>query len=1330
MLVALALVLLVACSGKSGTGQFINAPTAVATPIGYKPTSATGANPVTMTVRAGADVQLTGEDSDDGNISISGFTWQQTDTAPIPAVQLIYRNASTISFTAPSVAQDTTLHFQLTVTNALGLTGTNAVQVLVKAANDPNRFLALLATPHSFRVALALTTANASPGDPIPLAADAPVCVKLAPSISYLNRSAAVNIVPLPVQTVDAKWLQSVGATAGFPASAPAYQAFRNPVVSFDLPVLNDDLLFAKYNQPGATAADTANQLVSSDIDSAYVQMLVSAMPGSCDGNEPGAALNGTLLMVQLEDEAGTPVGPAATASAPNGSVTVSSSVLPQPNPLTPDGSANLTADDFLRVAATGSNVESPNTSLETRESATAYFAAIDPSGAKTTLTGWLTNNCFDANSATYGAGETGYNVVHATYTNNFDLSFGRDMYFSTCANGNMAAVVINYPTLEAAANQLGAFLAVAMEYTPPAGSSAVCFTNPANPATNTGKCATKFFAFAPDDRTGSFVRVLSANFDRRGQKYLPGACTVCHGGKPGFTSGQPYPNAANIDAAFMPWDMGSLLFADTDPAFACSVSATAPACASINPSLYTQAAQAPNIQQLNALAWRTYQSPELVQVTQTPPTSVNRFQAAIDLLTKWYGGDPAAATAHAFDDSTTPADWQITGQSAPADLYHTVFARYCRSCHTQNSNPSEQFANYANFASFLVTANTSVLPVSSTNIQQLVFHNNQMPLSRLTADRFWVDYNNGQSAAQTLATYINSVAAAAPTGQNVASIPVDANMNVVPPGQPQIALLASAPAAGTQLQTAGPNVITRFQGASVDALTQSVFAATYQWSLCSGGKPAVPGGACSGTSAGLIGTPIAPAGSSAGAPQSGASLPAFATVTPGTYYLTLSAQSASIGATPASTTYQIVVPQHDPALTAAAQSGNCPSTLANFNGAPITIDVSATCFTALGDAGYTGYRLQVSGDGVTYSNCINTANCSNLNSALPWTASVFNGNTTNATGQNVFIPTIIFSFTPSATGSAELYYQWCDFDNVCVAGNAAVALSHLAALAATIAGYWDPSANSTQNTSAQNAASLFFGNLPSGAQLKISRPPYSTPGSDLLNLGAYLIMDPATDAYTFTLMPPSDGGTLNGSGTALTVSGFPTQVLGQASSVTYTPGADTCVNLDVNGQPINNTTNTSCTNNSGVTLNYTLMDTTQTTSSVATGTINIQALTSFYQSASIAPVYGIVNNASAPYGCAQSTCHSASANNIWAVGSTAQSTYSSIMGATSLAGHPLVIPGDPLHSAFYTAPCTLLDPFGGAVNMLTGTTPPLAPLTSPGCLTIYQWILEGAQLD
>src|ERR1700722_8043753 len=141
----LAASILAGCSGPSSYHNSANPPQAVAHAVGAQATSAAGADPVTITVRAQSQVTLTGDASSGGDAAIGNFTWTQADAAPVPQVVLLYLDSDTVTFTAPKVGADTTLHFTLTVTTAGNVGASAHVTVLVKAINDSNQFLAPLA---------------------------------------------------------------------------------------------------------------------------------------------------------------------------------------------------------------------------------------------------------------------------------------------------------------------------------------------------------------------------------------------------------------------------------------------------------------------------------------------------------------------------------------------------------------------------------------------------------------------------------------------------------------------------------------------------------------------------------------------------------------------------------------------------------------------------------------------------------------------------------------------------------------------------------------------------------------------------------------------------------------------------------------------------------------------------------------------------------------------------------------------------------------------------------------------------------------------------------
>src|SRR6202000_313053 len=144
VIVAMGCTLTVAgCSSKLGTQAATPAgtgPMVVATPIGHKPSSTSGVDHVVITVRSGADVLLSGKDSQGRAAPIASFAWTQASTDN-PQVSLVYRSANTVDFAAPNVATATTLNFTLTAADANNTSGSAHVMVKVEPASDPDQFL-------------------------------------------------------------------------------------------------------------------------------------------------------------------------------------------------------------------------------------------------------------------------------------------------------------------------------------------------------------------------------------------------------------------------------------------------------------------------------------------------------------------------------------------------------------------------------------------------------------------------------------------------------------------------------------------------------------------------------------------------------------------------------------------------------------------------------------------------------------------------------------------------------------------------------------------------------------------------------------------------------------------------------------------------------------------------------------------------------------------------------------------------------------------------------------------------------------------------------------
>jgi PKD repeat protein len=751
-----------ACSSHLGQGQGNSVtPDAVITPIGNVPTSAAGAGPVTITVRSGSDVVMSAKDSNGLGVALTQFDWKQISGPALPGLPdagaLLYRSTNTVSFRAPQVTAKTALGFQLTVTNAQGTSSTATITVTVIQANDPDEFLVATAnsTGHKNRFTVAVMTMDGF-GTAIasPLPADVPACLQVTRQLSYQDRAGSANttaagsLAPLQADVAWSKGTVVVGAQPGAsPDIQNAAQSFSNPRADFAIPTFNEEELFALYNQPSHLQLDL--QLVPSDVDTGTVQLAIQAVAGSCDGTRQAPALANESLVVAVVDA--------------NGNVVMQSA---------PGAPLATSADNLMGIAGTQP--------VQTAASARAYYQAIDPNAftsydPKSTLSGWLSANCFDPTVADYGTGAAGANGAHAVYTNNFDLGFGRDMYFIRCAadhtdsttgnitarQGDMASVVVNYPSLEQTALKDGLIIAVAMEYSAAADGS--------------GRRFPKFYVFAPDDRTGQLKRVLSANFDHRGQKYVPGACTACHGGNmPAWSPGSSqYPAVqdptsmascssdpsgclvpGDVDSAFLPWDADAFLYSDApaaanrDPAFLGNLIGGAP---------YTRQMQEPNLRALNLLAYATYQ-PE--NETVGAVTGVDRFAAARALVEHWYGGSGfpqttfTASTYTDFTDASPPAGWMA--QPAGAPIYHGMLARNCRTCHTVDAKPSMQFSGLNSLVpgdgySLLVDSFTSGPMLG----QSYLFQQGTMPLARLTMDRLWVNFSAPTDASQAGSTLL-----------------------------------------------------------------------------------------------------------------------------------------------------------------------------------------------------------------------------------------------------------------------------------------------------------------------------------------------------------------------------------------------------------------------------------------------------------------------------------------------------------------------------------------------------------------------------------------------
>ena len=684
--------LLTACGRLNGADN-PPTPTAVAEVIGYAAPNSAG--DLSIDVRAQAELVLTGKGSVAGDGPIVGFLWEPVNAAAESAT-LTVRDSSTVAVVVPPVAQPTDMQFRLTVTDSLGNTDAALATLHVLPGLDSDRFLTYL--PGAAKLRVVAATAQPAAAGEFNLGVEA--------QVTYRMNSGADSTITYDVETVHGTW-----AASSAPSTDNHQTDFRNPLYQLAIPSVDLDVITRQLQKALPTSAP---QLPNpAFVDLAKLAVVLTLTPVSSTSSAALYVLDkdGNLIAQQTNSGSGQPVELTLT---------------PQ-------------QVDDLRITGGG---------RENSQTAASYYQAIDPQSTKLTLRDWLTQNCFDPAAANFGAD------AHAVYVNNFELGFGRDMYFkttrpasctsSTFTPGNAAAVVINYLTLAAAAKKAGAFIAVAMEYR-------------AVDAERSAPGLVTFYAFAPDTDTGELRRVSAANFDGRGEKYLPGTCAFCHGGRPktpdptdrSKTYTAATPAGADIGALFMPWDLESLLFTDTDPTFPNDA-----ANAALRAQL-TRAQQEGELKKLNAAAYGTYGSGSGAQFHCYAP-----FAGPCDLVEAWYGG-PGLPSATFKDKQVTPG-W-IAGGNNPAnapDLYLNVFARYCRSCHTQRVFPTTpssdpQFRTYSQFVQTGASA-----PAFGDKVIERVLHVGSMPGARMTMDRFWLPgANGGKSAGQLLAEHFGLAA-------------------------------------------------------------------------------------------------------------------------------------------------------------------------------------------------------------------------------------------------------------------------------------------------------------------------------------------------------------------------------------------------------------------------------------------------------------------------------------------------------------------------------------------------------------------------------------------
>ena len=618
-----------------------------------------------------------------------------------PTVELAQVNSSTVKFTVPNGTEATDLTFELAVEDNGGKVGTDRVTVSAVGPIDLNRFLTYFSAPDDYVVEVALDDTVGA------LTADVSFDLVMTVTQRYQTQDGTVTTRTLASETRSGTWTAAQQANDTFPR------------FGFDIPQARiEDLV-------------DVNKSTRNNID-----LIVSLQLENV-----GAALD---YVIQVLNNEGEPI-------AENTIAPVTPLGLNAP---TPDG---ISVDVSLMLDNLGFDL------AESKTTALAYYAAIDPDNEKTTLSDWLVANNYNADTAT-----------RAKYLNGFDLAFGRDMRMWSNDQGHVFAFVENYPNVDSLVDGSNHFGTVAMEYSPGPGG---------------GDPFTKFYTFIRDPLTGVQQRVVSMDFDGRGEKFTPGNCTVCHGGTPAALVAGEYPDEGNIGAGFLLWDVDTFAFSDAayegrtpfdDENF-------------LNKSDYEA-------------AFKTFN--DMVKLT-------NITDAQRELVHGWYGGE--SMPNNTFDGSYVPVAWRSPADGGPetnpdnaSEFYLEVFGPTCRACHNGLDNEELQFASYAAFID------------KRNEIIQRVFNEGTMPMARITMDNFWV----GTQA---------EISGSSSTRAELLAEHLSVDIETQQPGAPE-AIIASQ--AVNEMTTVFPDSREQIlapaeRGDRIElSALDSLFANTYNWSL------------------------------------------------------------------------------------------------------------------------------------------------------------------------------------------------------------------------------------------------------------------------------------------------------------------------------------------------------------------------------------------------------------------------------------------------------------------------------------------------------------------
>lgn len=424
------------------------------------------------------------------------------------------------------------------------------------------------------------------------------------------------------------------------------------------------------------------------------------------------------------------------------------------------------------------------NNQINSAQYAEQYYLAVDPNDERTTLTDWKSKNGFDQ----------GYDV-HVIFRDSKDLGYGRDMYARKNEDGSLAFFVNNFVVVTGKGNPanygpLNLFAATDQNFDYHLGSNAIEFS-PINPDDPDSDKVLKFFTFTAKDEQLVQHRLIAADLDGRGTKYMPSICLACHGGNllP-LNTDNSFNHLSLISAKLNQLEVNSFEFKAS--------------------GIYTRAEQEAGIKLINQWVRDSYAEMGARDATQVGYWD-SRFVE--EVANGRYGGETFDLAS--YQEDAVPEGWQQTDYRPEGveSLYLQVIEPHCISCHSLRgyaagdddlvepviiNGEKIKLGNAINFSSYEKFISYSDI------IIDYVYRRGVMPLSLRNAELFW---QPPYSAPALLANFL--------PGFDV----LNSDGEIQPPG---------LPVARLELQRLA-NFPVRLNGEA------SYFAQTFQWTIISG---------------------------------------------------------------------------------------------------------------------------------------------------------------------------------------------------------------------------------------------------------------------------------------------------------------------------------------------------------------------------------------------------------------------------------------------------------------------------------------------------------------